>query len=46
AEQSRQENVITAEGVACTADLIDKALDEAGDDKFSNVFHYLLLLLF
>ncbi|CAF4321089.1 unnamed protein product, partial [Rotaria sordida] len=31
----------TAEGVACTADLIDKALDEADDDKFSNAnsFH-------
>ncbi|CAF4286185.1 unnamed protein product, partial [Rotaria sordida] len=41
AEQSRQANVIAAEGVARTADLIGKALDEAGDDKFSNAnsFH-------
>ncbi|CAF4210664.1 unnamed protein product [Rotaria sordida] len=46
AEQSRQANVIAEEGVARTADLIGKALDEAGDDKFSNVFHYLVLLLF
>ncbi|CAF1441954.1 unnamed protein product [Rotaria sordida] len=30
-EQSRQENVIAAEGDARTADLIGKALDEAGD---------------
>ncbi|CAF1293572.1 unnamed protein product [Rotaria sordida] len=33
AEQSRQVNVIAAEGDAHTADLIGKALDEAGDDK-------------
>ncbi|CAF1535385.1 unnamed protein product, partial [Rotaria sordida] len=45
-EKSRQANVIAAEGVACTADLIGKALEEAGDDKFSNVFHDLVLLLF
>ncbi|CAF1473017.1 unnamed protein product, partial [Rotaria sordida] len=32
-EQSRQANVIAAEGDARTADLIDKALDEAGDEK-------------
>ncbi|CAF1023928.1 unnamed protein product [Rotaria sordida] len=32
-EQSRQANVIAAEGDAHTADLIGKALDEAGDDK-------------
>ncbi|CAF4364044.1 unnamed protein product, partial [Rotaria sordida] len=30
-EQSRQANVIAAEGDARAADLIDKALDEAGD---------------
>ncbi|CAF1563906.1 unnamed protein product [Rotaria sordida] len=46
AEQNRQANVIAEEGVARTANLIGKALDEAGDDKFSNVFHYLVLLLF
>ncbi|CAF4200359.1 unnamed protein product, partial [Rotaria sordida] len=32
AEQSRQANVIGVEGDARTADLIGKALDEAGDD--------------
>ncbi|CAF4298527.1 unnamed protein product, partial [Rotaria sordida] len=36
AEQSRQANVIAAEGVARTADLIGKALDEADDIKVSN----------
>lgn len=34
AEQSRQANVIAAEGDARAADLIGKALGEAGDGSF------------
>ena len=45
-EQSHQANVIAAEGDARAADLIGKALDEAGDGKFSNIFYYPVLLCF
>ncbi len=37
AEQTRQANVIAAEGDARAADLIGKALGEAGDGKFSDI---------
>jgi hypothetical protein len=39
AEQSRQANVIAAEGDARAADLIGKALGEAGDGKFESLSH-------
>lgn len=51
AEQSRQANVIAAEGDARAAELIGKALGEAGDGKyFSQTFfkssHLFLLFRF
>jgi hypothetical protein len=40
AEQTRQANVIAAEGDARAADLIGKALGEAGDGKFSDILYF------
>ena len=46
AEQTRQANVIAAEGDARAADLIGKALGEAGDGKFESLSHPSFLDLF
>ncbi|CAF4316158.1 unnamed protein product, partial [Rotaria sordida] len=37
---------MAAEDDVRAADLIGKALDEVGDDKFSNIFYYPVLLCF